>query len=71
VIQDFHSINTANEDAAMRIGKAIRAYITRPLQAPLLPTAAALPANAHSYEGRYIPDSPSDEIGHFVERLGA
>jgi CubicO group peptidase (beta-lactamase class C family) len=65
----FHSINMANEDAAMRIGKAIRAYITRPLQAPLLPTAAVLPANAHSYEGWYIPDSPSDETGHFVERL--
>ncbi|MEO6823825.1 MAG: serine hydrolase domain-containing protein [Nitrosospira sp.] len=66
----FYSINTANPDAAMRIGNAIRAYITRALQAPLLPTTAALPVNAHSYEGWYIPDSPSDKTGHFIERLG-
>lgn len=31
----FYSINTANEDAAMRIGKAIRAYITRKTSAQL------------------------------------
>ena len=62
----FYSINTGNADAAMKIGKAIRAYITRELQEPLLPTVAALPANAHSYAGWYIPNSPDMQIDYFA-----
>ena len=65
----FYSINTGNEDAVRKIDKAIRAYITRDLQDPLLPTVAALPANAHSYAGWYLPDSPSNQTGYFIERL--
>ncbi|KIO49667.1 serine hydrolase [Nitrosospira sp. NpAV] len=65
----FYSINTGNADAAMRIGKAIQAYITRDLQKPPLPAVASLPANASSYVGWYMPDSPSEQMGYFTERL--
>ncbi len=65
----FYSINTGNTDAAMRIGNAIRAYVTRDLRKPPLPTVAPLPANASSYAGWYIPDSPSEKSGYFAERL--
>jgi CubicO group peptidase (beta-lactamase class C family) len=65
----FYSINTGNGDAAMKIGEAIRAYITRELQKPTLPTVAPLPANASSYAGWYIPNSPRAKIDYFAERL--
>lgn len=65
----FYSINTGNGDAAMKIGKAIRAYITRELQKPPLPTVASLPANASSYAGWYIPNSPRAKMAYFVEHL--
>lgn len=69
VVGYFYSINTGNGDAAMKIGKAIRAYITRDLRKPPLPTVAPLPANASSYAGWYIPNSSSDESSYFAERL--
>jgi hypothetical protein len=65
----FFSINTGNGDAFDRVGKTIRAYITRPLQKPPLPPAAALPSNAVEYSGWYEPDSPRVELAHFLERL--
>jgi CubicO group peptidase (beta-lactamase class C family) len=65
----FYSINAGNGAAFTKIGKAIRAYITRDLQKPALPTVAALPANAGDYAGWYQADSPRSEIGHFLERL--
>ena len=65
----FYSINTGNGDAAIKIGKAIRTYITRELQKPPLPTVASLPANASSYVGWYIPNSPRAKIAYFAERL--
>jgi CubicO group peptidase (beta-lactamase class C family) len=65
----FYSINAGNGEAFTKIGKAIRAYITRNLQKPTLPSVAALPANAGDYAGWYQADSPRSEIAHFLERL--
>ncbi|MGO9269139.1 MAG: serine hydrolase domain-containing protein, partial [Terriglobia bacterium] len=65
----FYSINAGNGDAFEKIGKAIRAYLTRDLQKPPLPPVASLPANANSYAGWYQPDSPRMELSHFIERL--
>jgi len=65
----FFSINSGNGDAFEKIGKTIRAYITRNLQKPALPLAAQLPANTSDYEGWYEPDSPRIELSRFLERL--
>ncbi|MFZ0808371.1 MAG: serine hydrolase domain-containing protein [Candidatus Sulfotelmatobacter sp.] len=65
----FFSINSGSGDAFEKIGKAIRAYITRKLEKPALPPVAALPANAGDYAGWYEPDSPRVELTHFIERI--
>jgi CubicO group peptidase (beta-lactamase class C family) len=65
----FYSINAANGDAFEKIGKTIRAYMTRNLQKPTAPPVATLPANAASYAGWYQPDSTRSELTHFLERL--
>jgi CubicO group peptidase (beta-lactamase class C family) len=65
----FFSINSGNGNAFDRVGKAIRAYITRNLQKPSLPAVAPLPADAAEYAGWYEPDSPRVEFTHFLERL--
>jgi CubicO group peptidase (beta-lactamase class C family) len=65
----FYSINAGNGDAFEKIGKAIRAYVTRNLQKPTLPPVASLPANASAYAGWYRLDSPRVEMTHFLERL--
>ena len=64
-----YSINAGNGDAFVKIGKTIRAYVTRELQKPALPPVASLSANASSYAGWYEPDSPRNEMAHFLERL--
>ena len=65
----FFSINAGNGDAFEKIGKAIRAYVTRNLQKPTLPPVAALSPNATEHAGWYEPDSPRVEMLHFLERL--
>ena len=65
----FYSINAGNGDAFEKIGKAIRAYVTRDLQKPPLPPVAPLPANASAYAGWYQLDSPRNEMTHFLDRL--
>jgi len=65
----FYSINAGNGGAFGKIGKAIRAYITRNLQKPALPPVAALPANAGAYAGWYELDSPRVEMIHVLDRL--
>jgi CubicO group peptidase (beta-lactamase class C family) len=65
----FFSINSSSGDAFGKVGKAIRAYVTRNLQKPQVPTAAPLPAVAAEYAGWYVPDSPRVELTHFLERL--
>jgi CubicO group peptidase (beta-lactamase class C family) len=65
----FYSINSASGTAFDKIGKAIRAYITRSLQKPPVPAAAQLPANAQEYAGWYEPASPRIEFSYFLERL--
>jgi CubicO group peptidase (beta-lactamase class C family) len=65
----FFSINSGNGDAFDRVGKTIRAYVTRNLQKPPLPPVAPLPANAAEYAGWYEPDSPRVEFTHFLGRL--
>jgi hypothetical protein len=65
----FFSINSGNGNAFNRVGKSIRAYLTRNLQKPSLPPVAPLPANAADYAGWYQPDSPRVEFTHFLERL--
>ena len=65
----FFSINSGSGDAFEKIGRAIRAYITRSLQKPVVPPAAPLPSNAEDYAGWYEPDSPRVELTHFLGRL--
>ncbi len=65
----FFSINSGNGDAFGKIGKAIRAYVTRELQKPSLPPVGPLATNAAAYAGWYEPDSPRIEMTHFLERL--
>jgi CubicO group peptidase (beta-lactamase class C family) len=65
----FYSINAGNGDAFEKIGKAIRAYVTRDLLKATLPPVAPLPANASAYAGWYQLDSPRNEMTHFLERL--
>ncbi len=65
----FFSMNTGSGDAFEKIGKAIRAYLTHQLNKPALPAVAALPPNSAAYAGWYEPDSPRDEMTHFLERL--
>jgi hypothetical protein len=47
----FYSINSGSGDAFGKIGRTIRAFITRNLQKPTLPPLASLPANASAYAG--------------------
>ena len=65
----FFSINAGNGGAFEKIGKAIRAYITRQLTKPPVPPVGPLPANADSYAGWYEPDSPRVQMFYFFERL--
>jgi CubicO group peptidase (beta-lactamase class C family) len=64
-----YSINAANGDAFEKVGKAIRAFITRDLQKPAAPLVGPLPANAGTYVGWYQLDSPRNERTHFFDRL--
>ncbi len=65
----FYSINSDVGDAFERIGKAIRAYITRNLQKPALPPVGSLPADIGSYAGWYQPASPRVQVAYFLERV--
>ena len=65
----FYSINSGSGEAFQRIGKAIRAYITRDLPRPVLPAVASLPSNAAQYGGWYEPVSPRFQYVYFLERL--
>ena len=64
-----YSINSGDGDAFGRIGKVIRAYLTRDLPKPHLPPAAPLPSDAADFAGWYEADSPRQEMTHFLERL--
>lgn len=65
----FFSINSGNGDAFEKVGKAIRAYITRNLAKPAIPPAAPLPSNAADYAGWYVPDSSRVKMTTFIDRL--
>jgi CubicO group peptidase (beta-lactamase class C family) len=65
----FYSVNSANGEAFIKIGDAIRAYITRSLTRQPVPAAGQLPANAQQYAGWYLPDAPRNELSHFLVNL--
>ena len=65
----FFSINSGNGDAFEKIGKAIRAYITRNLVKPAIPAPAPLPPNVADYAGWYVPDSSRVQMTTFIDRL--
>lgn len=65
----FFSINSGNGDAFGKISKAIRKYITLKLQAPPVPAAGPLPADAADYAGWYEPTAIRPELMHFVARM--
>jgi len=65
----FFSLNSESETAYEKIGKTIRAYITKGLEKPALPPIASVPADAADYAGWYEPDSPRVELTHFLGRL--
>jgi len=66
-----YSINSGNGAAFGKIGDAIRAYVTRGLAKPVVPAAAALPADAQQYAGWYESASPRNQFTYFLERLAA
>ena len=66
-----YSINAGNGAAFGKIGDAIRAYVTRGLAKPVVPAAAALPADAQQYAGWYESASPRNQFTYFLERLAA
>jgi len=65
----FYSINSENREALKRIGTVIRAYITRQLQKPSIPSTVSLSENINAYTGWYEPNSPRIELFSFFERL--
>ncbi len=65
----FYSISSGNGEAFDKIGKAIRKYITVKLERPAVPAAAPLPSFAADYAGWYEPNSPRQEMTHFVSRI--
>jgi CubicO group peptidase (beta-lactamase class C family) len=65
----FYSINAKNGGAFEKIGETIRGHVTRQLQKPALSSVPALPENADSYAGWYEPDSPRNDVAHFIDRL--
>jgi CubicO group peptidase (beta-lactamase class C family) len=65
----FYSVNAANGEAFEKIGKAIRAYVTRNLPKPEVPAPARLAADATTYAGWYEPDSPRVATTYFLDRL--
>jgi CubicO group peptidase (beta-lactamase class C family) len=65
----FFSVNSESGTAYEKIGKTIRAYITKGLEKPALPPIASLPADAADYAGWYEPDSPRVDLTHFLGRL--
>ncbi len=65
----FYSTNTGDGDAFDKIGKAIRAYLTRDLARPALPPEAPLPAHATDYAGWYEFDASRTEVTRFLDRL--
>ena len=65
----FYSINSGSGDAFTRIGKTIRAYVTARLPKPPVPPAASLPPDANDFAGWYEPDSPRNQMVHFLDRL--
>jgi len=65
----FFSVNSDSGTAYEKIGKTIRAYITKELEKPALPPTASLPADAADYAGWYEPDSPRVDLTHFLGRL--
>jgi CubicO group peptidase (beta-lactamase class C family) len=65
----FFSLNSGSDTAYEKIGKTIRAYITKGLEKPALPPVASLPADVADYAGWYEPDSPRVELTHFLGRL--
>ena len=67
----FYSINTGDGGAFDKIGKAIRAYVTRDLAKATVPAAGPLPANAADYEGWYELDASRTQVTRFIDRLAA
>lgn len=65
----FYSINSGSGDANERIGKAIRAYITRDFEKPIPPPVAPLPSYASEFQGWYAADSSPQELTHFLGNL--
>ena len=65
----FYSINAGNGEAFDKIGKVIRAYVTRRLTKPAIPPQGTLPDDAASYSGWYEPNSPRMQMFYFLERL--
>lgn len=65
----FYSINSGNIDAFTKVGRTIRAYVTRNLEKPTLPPVPPLSASDSEYEGWYRNDSPRVEMTHFLEFL--
>ncbi|HEY3705107.1 MAG TPA: serine hydrolase domain-containing protein [Terracidiphilus sp.] len=65
----FFSISSGNGGAFDRISKAIRKYVTLTLAKPVVPAPAAMPSFVADYAGWYEPDSPRQELTHFLERI--
>lgn len=63
-------INSGNGDAFERIGKLVRAYVTRDLPKPSLPSPVAMNAAAiRPFLGYAEPITPRQEITRFLDRI--
>jgi CubicO group peptidase (beta-lactamase class C family) len=63
-------INAGSGDAFEKIGKLVRAYLTRDLPKPTLPPAVTIKTEAvRSFLGYVEPATPRQEITRFLERI--
>ncbi len=65
----FYSLNSGNREAFKNVGTVIRAYVTRQLEKPSLPSAFSLSETTYAYSGWYEPNSSRMEFFSFLERL--
>jgi len=66
----FFSMNSGNGEAFNKLGKVMKAYVSKDLPKPALPDAAHIPAAvAKEFAGWYQPFSPRRQDQYFMERI--
>jgi len=66
----FFAINAGNGEAFRKIEREVRAFSTRELPAPVLPSAPGIsPGIVATYQGWYVPFSPRSQALAFIDPL--